>query len=76
MLLNEFLKEHGKVQQLEATVAQQRKRFESSLAEQEAKIKALTSGLQQVKAQLVAVSSSQGALEGDKPAPKVAVNDR
>ena len=33
MLLNEFLKEHGKVQQLEATVAQQRKDFEAAVAE-------------------------------------------
>ena len=33
MLLNEFLKERGKVQKLEATVAQQRKDFEAALAE-------------------------------------------
>jgi predicted ribosome quality control (RQC) complex YloA/Tae2 family protein len=76
MLLNEFLKEHRKVRQLVATVAQQRKRFESTLAEQETKIKALASGLQEVKAHLVAVGSPRGALEVDKPAPKVAVNNR
>jgi Chaperone of endosialidase len=33
MLLNEFLKEHKKVQQLEATVAQQRDDFEIAIAE-------------------------------------------
>jgi hypothetical protein len=41
MLLNEFLKEHRKVEKLE-----------SKLAEQEKKIEALTSGLQRVSAQL------------------------
>jgi hypothetical protein len=48
MLLNEFLKEHKKVQELQATVAQQQKHF----ADQEKQIKALTSGLQRVTAQL------------------------
>ena len=33
MLLNEFLKEHGKVQKLEATVAQQHKDFEAAVTE-------------------------------------------
>jgi hypothetical protein len=33
MLLNEFLKEHSKVQQLEATVAQQRNDFETTITE-------------------------------------------
>ena len=33
MLLNEFLKEHRKVERLEATVAQQHKDFEAALAE-------------------------------------------
>ena len=41
MLLNEFLKEHGQVQQLKATVAQQQKQLE-----------ALTVGLQKVAAQV------------------------
>jgi Chaperone of endosialidase len=41
MLLNEFLKEHGKVQKLEAAVAQQQKQIE-----------ALTAGLQKVSDQL------------------------
>ena len=45
MLLNEFLKEHNKVEQLT-------KDFESKLAEQQKKIEALTAGLQQVTAQV------------------------
>jgi trimeric autotransporter adhesin len=45
MLLNEFLKEHRKVEQLT-------KDFESKLAEQQKKIEALTTGLQKVTARL------------------------
>src|SRR6266540_1301036 len=41
MLLNEFLKEHGKVEKLEATVTEQQKQIE-----------ALTAGLQKVSAQV------------------------
>jgi hypothetical protein len=52
MLLNEFLKEHRKVQELKATVTQQRENFESKLAEQSEKIEALRSDLQKVSAQI------------------------
>jgi hypothetical protein len=52
MLLNEFLKEHRKVQDLEATVAQQQKGFESKIAHQQTQIEALTVGLQRVSAQV------------------------
>jgi len=66
MLLNEFLKEHKKVEQqqsqiekqqatiadLQVTVAEQRKSFQLRLAEQQKQIEALTSGLQRVSAQL------------------------
>jgi hypothetical protein len=62
MLLNEFLKEHRKVQELESTVAKQ----EASAAKQQAaitvqrkQIETLTAGLQKVSAQL----------EVSKPAP-------
>ena len=41
-----FLKEHKKVKQLQATVAQQQKGFEAKLAKQEEQIKRLTAGLQ------------------------------
>jgi len=45
MLLNEFLKEHRKVEQ-------QRKDFEPALAQQQKQIEALTAGLQKVSAQV------------------------
>ena len=45
MLLNEFLKEHRKVEQ-------QRKDFEAALAQQQKQIDVLTAGLQKVSAQL------------------------
>ena len=51
MLLNEFLKEHSKVEKLEATVAEQQKNFQSKLVEQEERIEALASGLHKVSAQ-------------------------
>jgi hypothetical protein len=56
MLLNEFLKEHRKVERLT-------KAFESKFAEQQKQIDALTAGLQKVSAQLAAASSSEGGLE-------------
>ena len=45
MLLNEFLKEHRKVEQLT-------KDFESKLAEQQKQIEALSAGLQKMSAQI------------------------
>ena len=55
MLLNEFLKEHRKVeeqeqklQKQEATIARQQKDFESKLAQQQKQIEALTSTVQKV----------------------------
>ncbi len=45
MLLNEFIKEHRKVEQL-------KKDFESKIAEQQKQIEALTAGLQKVNAQV------------------------
>jgi hypothetical protein len=72
MLLNEFLKEHKKVQEqqatiaaLKSTVAQQQKGFESKLTKQEKQIEALTAGLQKVSAQL----------ESNKLAPQTVKND-
>ncbi len=58
MLLNEFLKEHRKVEQLEVTVAQQQKSFEIKLAQQHKQIEALTSDLEKVSAQLEAARSA------------------
>jgi hypothetical protein len=60
MLLNEFLKEHKKVQSLEATVAQQQKGME-----------VLTAQLKEQAAQIQKVSAQ---LEVSKPAPQVVTN--
>jgi hypothetical protein len=61
MLLNEFLKEHRKVDEQEATIAQLRQEF----AKQRTQIEALTAGLQKVSDQL----------ELSKPAPQVIANN-
>jgi Chaperone of endosialidase len=55
MLLNEFLKEHRKVEELESTVAKQEAsatKQEAAIALQQKQIEALTAGLQKVSAQL------------------------
>ena len=61
MLLNEFLKEHGQVQELKGAVAQQQKQ-----------IRALTASLKEQAAQIQKVSAQ---LEVKKPAPKVVRNN-
>jgi trimeric autotransporter adhesin len=66
MLLNEFLKEHRKLQEQEATIAQLKNDFESRLAKQERQTRALASGLEKVSAQL----------EASKSAARTALNDR
>jgi len=59
MLLNEFLKEHRKVEKQEATIAElkstfasQRKKFEVTFTNQQKEIEALTVGLEKVSAQV------------------------
>jgi trimeric autotransporter adhesin len=73
MLLNEFLKEHRKVEQqqatiteLKSTVAQQQKGFDSKLAKQEEQIEALAASLQKVSARL----------ELSKSAPQTVLNNQ
>jgi Chaperone of endosialidase len=73
MLLNEFLKEHKTVQELESTVlgqqsiiAQQQESFQRRFAEQEKQIRALTSAVERVNAQL----------EMNNSAPRVAADER
>jgi uncharacterized coiled-coil protein SlyX len=67
MLLNEFLKEHRKVQEQEATIARLTTtdtKQEAMIANQQKQIEALTAGLQKVSAQL----------EASKPATQVVNN--
>src|SRR5438128_2110395 len=65
MLLNEFLKEHRKVQEQEATIVQLKKDFQATATHQQEQIEALTAGLQKVSAQL----------ELNKPAPQMVGNN-
>jgi hypothetical protein len=68
MLLNEFLKQHLKVEQV-------KKDLESKIAEQGKQIEALTSGLEKVSAQLATASSSRGGFEANsKSVPKLVNN--
>jgi hypothetical protein len=64
MLLNDFLKEHRKVQEQDVTIAQLKKDFQATSARQQKQIEALTACLQKVRAQLEAI----------KPAPQMAAN--
>jgi hypothetical protein len=66
MLLNEFLKEHRKVEEQEATIVQLKQDFQSKLAEQQKQIEALTAGLQRVSAQV----------EMSRPAPQMVLNNQ
>jgi trimeric autotransporter adhesin len=59
MLLNEFLKEHKKVEQ-------QRKNFEAALSKQQKQIEALTAGLQKVSAQLELSNAGQRAVSSNR----------
>ena len=74
MLLNEFLKEHRKVEDLkkdfQATVAQQQKQIETLTAQ----LREQASQIQKVSAQLAAASPSRGGLETSKLAPQVVNN--
>ena len=73
MLLNEFLKEHCRVQeqqatitQLESTVALQRKDFQATVAQLTTRLDEQASQIQKVSAQLAAASPSRGGLEASK----------
>jgi len=74
MLLNEFLKDHRKVQQQEATIsdlrlaiAAQRKDFETTTAQQQKQLQILTASLKEQGAQLEKVSAR---VEVSKRAPQ------
>jgi trimeric autotransporter adhesin len=87
MLLNEFLKEHGKVEEQgrklpeqEVTIAEQRKSFQASITKLEATVahqrkemEALTARLKEQAAQIQKVSDQ---LEVSKAAPQMVVNNQ
>jgi hypothetical protein len=72
MLLNEFLKEYRKVEELEATVAQQQKDFQATIAQQRKQMKALTASIQEQAARIQRVSEQ---LQLRRPAPQLVVNN-
>jgi septal ring factor EnvC (AmiA/AmiB activator) len=78
MLLNEFLKEHKKVEEqqastaeLKSTVAQQHKQIETLTAQLKEQAETFTAELKEQAAQIQKVSAQ---LEVSKPAPQVVVN--
>jgi hypothetical protein len=80
MLLNEFLKEHRKVEELASTVAKQdvtivsqQKEFQSAIAQQQREIQVLRASLAEQAAQIQKVGAQ---LEVSKPAPKTVLNDQ
>jgi trimeric autotransporter adhesin len=89
MLLNEFLKEHKKVEEQQATIAElkstvveQRKDFEAISAQQHKEIQALTasfkeqaSQIQKVTTQLEMGEFATGRIRRAGPAPQVVVNN-
>jgi hypothetical protein len=64
MVLNEFLKEHRKVQEQEATITELKKGFQATVAQ-------LTTRLDEQAAQIKKVSAQ---LELSKPAPQTVLN--
>jgi hypothetical protein len=52
MLLNEFLKEHKKVEELRSTIAQQKNEFQSAIAQLSARMKEQDAKIQSVSAQI------------------------
>ena len=66
MLLNEFLKAHRKAQEQEATIAQLKQDFRTTVAELNARLKEQDSKIEKVSAQV----------EMSKRAPQMAVNDQ
>jgi uncharacterized coiled-coil protein SlyX len=75
MLLNEFLKEHRKVEEQEATIAQ----VKSKAAKQEAIIAQLKSGMEvltaTMKEQASQIQKVSAQLEVNKAAPRTALNN-
>ena len=73
MLLNEFLKEHRKVEALQASFAQQQKESRSTAAQQQSEIKALAATVKEQAAQIQKVSAQ---VELSEPAPRTVLNNQ
>ena len=76
MLLNEFLKEHRRVEELKSAMAQQRNDFEAAIVQQQKTTEALVARLNEQEARIQNVSAqiemrksgSQMLVENSKPA--------
>jgi endosialidase-like protein len=73
MLLNEFLKEHRKVQKLEREIADQRKEFGAATQEHEKEIKVLTAVVREQVSQIQKVSAQLGMRN---PEPQTVLNNQ
>jgi len=71
MLLNEFLKEHKKVEKQEATIRRLTNDFQTVSTQQRNEIQLLSAQLKEQAAQIQKVSAQ---LEASKPAPQVVNN--
>ena len=71
MLLNEFLKEHKKVEKQEATITRLTNDFQTVSTQQRNEIQLLSAQLKEQAAQIQKVSAQ---LEASKPAPQVVDN--
>ena len=69
MLLNEFLKEHRKVETLEATVAQ----LKATVAQQQEGMEVFTATLKEQASQIQKVSDQ---MEMSRPAPRTVANNQ
>lgn len=61
MLLNEFLREHRKVEKLKSEMAQQRRDFEAAIAQQQKTTETLVARLNEQEAQIQRVSTEMQA---------------
>jgi septal ring factor EnvC (AmiA/AmiB activator) len=80
MLLNEFLKEHRKVQEQETTIAQQRKEFQASITKLEATVAQQQKGMEvlsaSLKEQASQIQKMSAEVEVSKAAPQMVVNNQ
>jgi hypothetical protein len=72
MLLNEFLKEHKKVEQQDATIAELKKDFQTITAQQHEEIRALRT---QIKEQAAEIQKVSAQIDLTKPQVKVAIEE-
>jgi hypothetical protein len=73
MLLNEFLKDHRKVEELKSAMAQQRKDFEAAMAQQQKTMEALMARLNEQEVRIQKVS---GEVEARKSVSQMLVENR